>query len=502
MAARKFLGDIIARYLGIGGATADSTNVLSVRGSGSLYDGDSGGHQIRVNKNAAGDTASFLFQTGFSGRAEFGTIGNDDFELKVSDDGSVFTQAFVVDGGTGVMDIKVQPTILGQTVFHAGNDGAGSGLDADLLDGNHASAFAFLTGATFTGGITATTFAGNGANLTDVDAAYLGGQSPSAYALVAGDKFTGSMTFGSANVTPNSPNRINVLVPSENVGGGISFWETNTFKMTFGYDGTLTGTSNKLVILDNTDAEIFSFTNGGDFHVSGDSFLPRVGIGGATPDATNTFVFYGTNMLFNSGGNIVANFNKNAEANDASFAFQSAFTSYAQMGLLGNHDFTLKVGASSTTALVAKQATGAVELTQHPKFSGYLNYDQYNAAGAWFTVDINNTRHNDQGALSSGVFTAPHDGYYSFGGMIRHKTNGTVPTVILLGFSLNDAAPTADHTVRAGEGSATIDDHTAITLTAMMKLSAGDTVRMKAFFTGQDAYVTADENYFHGHQVP
>ena len=28
------------------------------------------------------------------------------------------------------------------TVWHAGNDGSGSGLDADLLDGNHASAFA------------------------------------------------------------------------------------------------------------------------------------------------------------------------------------------------------------------------------------------------------------------------------------------------------------------------------------------------------------------------
>ena len=33
-------------------------------------------------------------------------------------------------------------TLNGNTVWHAGNDGASSGLDADLLDGNHASAFA------------------------------------------------------------------------------------------------------------------------------------------------------------------------------------------------------------------------------------------------------------------------------------------------------------------------------------------------------------------------
>ncbi|MGK6323778.1 hypothetical protein ACMGDM_11935 [Sphingomonas sp. DT-51] len=43
----------------------------------------------------------------------------------------------------------------GNRIWDAGNDGAGSGLDADLLDGHDAAAFALLTGATFTGGITA-----------------------------------------------------------------------------------------------------------------------------------------------------------------------------------------------------------------------------------------------------------------------------------------------------------------------------------------------------------
>jgi hypothetical protein len=40
------------------------------------------------------------------------------------------------------------------TVWHAGNDGAGSGLDADTLDGVQESALAKLAGATFTGNIT------------------------------------------------------------------------------------------------------------------------------------------------------------------------------------------------------------------------------------------------------------------------------------------------------------------------------------------------------------
>ena len=42
-------------------------------------------------------------------------------------------------------------TCLGNTVWHAGNDGAGSGLDADTVDGIQASSFAQLGGATFTG---------------------------------------------------------------------------------------------------------------------------------------------------------------------------------------------------------------------------------------------------------------------------------------------------------------------------------------------------------------
>ena len=52
-------------------ATADATNKLTVGSSASLFNHTgTGGHQIKINKALATDTASFLFQTGFSGRAE------------------------------------------------------------------------------------------------------------------------------------------------------------------------------------------------------------------------------------------------------------------------------------------------------------------------------------------------------------------------------------------------------------------------------------------------
>jgi hypothetical protein len=49
----------------------------------------------------AGDTASLLFQTGWSGRAEMGTAGTDDFSIKVSSDGSSWHTALEIDRSDG-----------------------------------------------------------------------------------------------------------------------------------------------------------------------------------------------------------------------------------------------------------------------------------------------------------------------------------------------------------------------------------------------------------------
>lgn len=204
-------------------------------------------------------------------------------------------------------------------------------------------------------------------------------------------------------------------------------------------------------------------------------------------------------------GNILAVLNKATAGDDAGFVFQNGFSARALFGLLADDDWTVKVspdGSAFKTAIVADKDTGAVALSQHPKFHGYCNYDQYNAADAWFTVDINNTVHNDQAALSGGIFTAPHDGYYAFGAGVRLLSDGTPPTNIILGLSLNNGNPSAYYSSIAGEGSATLDNFTAVTVTGLMKLTAGQTVRVKAFFTSQDSSLDADYSYFWGHQVP
>jgi hypothetical protein len=92
--------------------TADATNKLAVRSNATLFtalyagDGGNGDFQLKFNKETASDTASLLFQTGFSGRAEIGTTGDDDFHFKVSADGSAFFESFIIARASGLATVK------------------------------------------------------------------------------------------------------------------------------------------------------------------------------------------------------------------------------------------------------------------------------------------------------------------------------------------------------------------------------------------------------------
>lgn len=87
---------------GIGiNASYDAFNRLVVASEASLFNNDGAGHQIKVNKATTTDTASLLFQTGFSGRAEMGTAGSDAFAIKVSADGVTWNTGLLFDAASG-----------------------------------------------------------------------------------------------------------------------------------------------------------------------------------------------------------------------------------------------------------------------------------------------------------------------------------------------------------------------------------------------------------------
>ena len=155
--------------------------------------------QQKINKSAAGDTASMLLQTGFSGRAELGTTGDDDLHLKVSPDGSAWNEAIVVDRSTGAATFAYGSGQMQVDVFTAsgswtsrhgragrcvgGGGGGGSGrrgaagtdrrggggaagsLSSDtFLASELGSTLSIVVGAGGTGGIAATVNDTNGVN--------------------------------------------------------------------------------------------------------------------------------------------------------------------------------------------------------------------------------------------------------------------------------------------------------------------------------------------------
>ncbi|NWH07428.1 MAG: DUF2793 domain-containing protein [Alphaproteobacteria bacterium] len=78
--------------------TASDTNRLAVKSDAALLSHDdvtpgSGDARQMINKSAEEKTASVVFQTAWSGRAEFGLNGDDDFSLKVSANGADWREA-------------------------------------------------------------------------------------------------------------------------------------------------------------------------------------------------------------------------------------------------------------------------------------------------------------------------------------------------------------------------------------------------------------------------
>jgi hypothetical protein len=182
--------------------TADAVNRLAVKADAVLFSHDdvtpgSGDVRAKLNKAASTGTASCLFQSGWSGRAEFGLCGSDDFHLKVSADGTSWHEALVVDRTSGTVSFPgggAREMLKANRTYHvstAGSDAA-DGLSASsafatpqramdvisgtldlgvysvtvqMADGTYAAALhlkSYLSG----GGTV--TFAGNAANRTAV----------------------------------------------------------------------------------------------------------------------------------------------------------------------------------------------------------------------------------------------------------------------------------------------------------------------------------------------
>lgn len=145
--------------------TADATNKLAVRTNAVLFAGleaaasGSGDMRVALNKEMVGDTASFVFQTGYSGRAEIGLVANDDFVFKVSADGSNFVPGLSINKDNGFVTFNqlygsepsfpaiVSGELTVTTSYAVPAPESGSSDTVDTISGGFDGAVLVLTGS-------------------------------------------------------------------------------------------------------------------------------------------------------------------------------------------------------------------------------------------------------------------------------------------------------------------------------------------------------------------
>ncbi len=113
------------------GTTAAAPNTLSVASQGALFSHAGADHRMTINKADTPDTASLLFQSDWTGHAEMGLAGTDDFSIKVSPDGTTWHTGIDIDATTGAVSFPNTPPAVdyevGTWVPHLtfGGDNAG-----------------------------------------------------------------------------------------------------------------------------------------------------------------------------------------------------------------------------------------------------------------------------------------------------------------------------------------------------------------------------------------
>ncbi len=106
-----------AASLGVGTAPS-SGNALTVSGTAALMTGTN--FSLTLNKAASADTASIIFEDGYSGRAQMGLNGSDNYSFKVSPDGSTWYTALTITDSSGQATFGAGATFGGALVLAAG----------------------------------------------------------------------------------------------------------------------------------------------------------------------------------------------------------------------------------------------------------------------------------------------------------------------------------------------------------------------------------------------
>ena len=161
---------------------------------------------------------------------------------------------------------------------------------------------------------------------------------------------------------------------------------------------------------------------------------------GTTADAANPFSAKLNDCLFTaryaaeSGtGDLRCTLNKEAAANNLSLLMKHDWSARAELGLLGNDEFTLKMSADGTNwkKAIEVDAEGHVKLPQRPLFMGRRTAGDMNASGVFVTDQVlvdTAAAYN----TANGRFTCPVAGVFQVHGGVLFDINSATGSWISL----------------------------------------------------------------------
>ena len=320
----------------------DATNKFAFSGTNALMT-SAGSLDLTLNKAAVGNDASVTFKSGFSARALVGLLGNNNFSIKVSGNGTTFATPLIANATTG----KV-------STFDATANGF------TLTDGTDVTKAAVFALSGISTGTTRTLTLPN----TSQTLAHIGN---------ASQTFAGQTVFSNASVTVGNA----TATATYDLGSGVTIaGSTKTVNLgSAGASGsttivnigsTVAGAAGSLVV--NTPSVTFANTVTSVSMPQATVAAGLLGVGGATADATNRLNVNTSNVLLNNAGSSLdITVNKAATGDDASLTFKSGFSARALLGLLANEDLSLKVspdGSAYFVGLTVDRGTGRVSLPQ------------------------------------------------------------------------------------------------------------------------------------------
>ncbi len=92
--------------LSINHAFADDINRLALNAPAALFNHDGSDHRLIINKADLDNVASLVFQSNFSARAELGIIGNNNFAIRVSKNGTTWQTPLSIDPDLGSVQVS------------------------------------------------------------------------------------------------------------------------------------------------------------------------------------------------------------------------------------------------------------------------------------------------------------------------------------------------------------------------------------------------------------